>query len=129
MPETQPIQKLKNAGLLVESVGEISPFANGYFIAKLKMTPGNKRQDYEAFIDINTGTKVEEVPCDAPSSHLYPRDGKWIFRVWEFMPGPGPGDFLEEFVLISDAVNAVLDYYFGDPSKMNPPELVEYEQE
>ena len=28
-----------------------------------------------------------------------------------------------------DAVDAILDYYFGDPSKMNPSELLAFEEE
>ncbi|MBV6626549.1 MAG: hypothetical protein KI793_27040 [Rivularia sp. (in: Bacteria)] len=127
MSEIEAIDQLKNAGLFVEPVGEIGPFANGYFIAKLKETPGNTREDCESFIDIKVGDTVKEIPSDAPISHLFPKNYKWIFRIWEYMPGPGPGDFEEEFALIDDAIPVILDYYFGNPSKMNPPELSEEE--
>lgn len=125
MSEIDAANKLKNTGLLVEAVGEIHPYANGYSIIKLKQTPGNSREDWESFVDIKTSSGVKEVPSDAPGSHLYPKNGKWIFQVWEYIPGPGPGDFQDEFTSINDAVPAVIDYYFGDSSKMNPPELLE----
>jgi hypothetical protein len=76
---------------------------------------------------LTTEVEQDKIRCDAPSAHLYPKEDKWIFEVWEFIPGPGPGDFREEFASITDAIPVILDYYFGDPSKMNPPELLEYE--
>jgi len=91
------------------------------------MIPGNRRQDCEFLM--TTESQVDKVLCHFPGSRLYPRANKWIFEVWEFIPGPGPGDFQEEFTSIGDAIPVILDYYFGNPSKMNPPELIEYEQE
>ena len=40
------------------------------------------------------------------------------------MHGPGPGDFERTFNSHEDAADAVLEYYFGDPSLMNPPEVL-----
>ena len=39
----------------------------------------------------------------------------WLFRHWEFMPGPGPDDFDCEFPTVEQAVEAVLAFYFGQP--------------
>jgi hypothetical protein len=50
---------------------------------------------------------------------------KLIFCVKESVPGPGPGDFEEKFDDVESCFKSVLDYYFGDPSRMNPPELLE----
>lgn len=122
----EAVSELKKQGLLVQ-FQETGPFANGYIIAKPKSTLGNKREDSEFVLNITTEVGRDKILCDGPSTRLYPKDGKWIFELWEFMPGPGPGDFRVEFASITDAVSAILDYYFGDPSKMNPPELLEYE--
>ncbi|MBO3460427.1 hypothetical protein G7B40_019980 [Aetokthonos hydrillicola Thurmond2011] len=121
MLESKAVARLEKAGLLVRSLGSVSPFANGYSIAKPKSTPGNIRKDYEC----SWGS--EEIPCDAPGANLYPKESKskWIFEIWEWLPGPGPGDFQKSFESIDEAIAAILEYYFGDPLQMNPPELLE----
>ncbi|MDJ0727286.1 MAG: hypothetical protein QNJ38_19475 [Prochloraceae cyanobacterium] len=125
MKNRNVIDKLKDEGLLVQFL-ERGPFANSYMIAKPKATFGNKRENSEFVINVDSKNGRDKILCDAPSVYLYPDNDKWIFQVWEFMPGPGPGDFREEFASISDAIPVILDYYFGNPAKMNPPELLEY---
>ena len=122
MSKTEAIAKLKQASLLVES-NFTGPYINGYTIAKPASTPGNTRKNWETYFG------SEEIFCDAPSATLYPKNDKWIFKIWECVPGPGPGDFIIDFPSIMDAVEDILDYYFGDPSRMNPPELLELEDD
>jgi hypothetical protein len=117
MSEAQALTKLKNAGLLLHSFGLNSPYPNGYAIGKPKSILGNRRKDYEVYFG------DEDILCDAPCSRLYPKENKWIFELREWTPGPGPGDFKIEFASIDETVSAVIEYYFGDPSQMNPPEL------
>jgi hypothetical protein len=112
------ISTLEHKDLIVDPYGEIGPFSGGYLIAKPESVPGNRRQNYETYLG------SEEILCDAPCTRIYPKDGKWIFELWEWVPGPGPGDFQEEYLSINDTVPAILDYYFGDPNKMNPPQLM-----
>ena len=126
MSQTNAITKLKEAGLLVEP-NSTNPnsddyISDGYTIVKPASTPGNTRKNWELYFG------SEEILCDAPSASLYAENNKWIFQIWESVPGPGIGDFQIEFLSIMDAVEAILDYYFGDSSKMNPPELLELEQ-
>jgi hypothetical protein len=40
--------------------------------------------------------------------------------VEESIPSPGPGDFLNRWPTAEEAIDDVLDYYFGDPSRMEP---------
>ena len=114
MLNTETVSKLQEAGLLV-MYASTGPYEGGYNIAKPKSTPGNSRRGYEVFFG------PDEVICDAPCAHLYPKNDKWLFKVWECVPGPGPSDFLEEYSSIADAISSILDYYFNNPSKMNPP--------
>lgn len=122
MLENEAINQLHNAGLIAESVST-GPYANGYIIAKPQSTPGNTRKNYEVFL------RSKQILCDAPCANLYPSNGKWIFEVWEWVPGPGPGDFQQSFTSITECVAPILEYYFGNPSNMNPPELLEIEAE
>ncbi len=126
MSNSNILDSLKDKGLLAKEI-ETGPFANGYIIAKPKLTLGNKRKDSEFVMNVSNNTGKKKVLCDGPSAYLYPDTDKWIFQVWEYMPGPGPGDFQEQFASITDAIPAILNYYFGNPAKMNPPELLEDE--
>jgi hypothetical protein len=118
MLKEEAIIKIKNAGLLVASIDPDTKFGNGYSIAKPKYTAGNARENYE----FEFGS--EEIVCDAPGVTLYPNEQGWGIEVWDWVPGPGPGDFQQFFSSIDEAVLAILDYYFGDPLLMNPPDLL-----
>ncbi|MCA9078983.1 MAG: hypothetical protein KDA58_00430 [Planctomycetaceae bacterium] len=86
---------------------------------------GNCREDYEAnlitVVGEEYGNDVIEV-LDAPISFLQRstsgNDEGWTFRVWDYCPGPGPGDFEQHYGTLTDAVNGVLEYYFGNPDWM-----------
>jgi hypothetical protein len=61
---------------------------------------------------------------DAPSTFNAPRvivhaeRGKWVVTVREGIPLPGPGDFVDEWDTPEQAVEDVLDYYFGNPDRL-----------
>jgi hypothetical protein len=116
MLNAEEIEEIKKTGLLV-SVVSSGPYKGGYNIAKPKSIPGNTRENWEVFFG------PDEIECDSPCAHVYPKENKWIFEIWESVPGPGPGDFREEYRSASEAIDSVLDYYFGGSEKMNPPEL------
>ena len=112
--------RLEKAGLIVRKIegGNILKFR----ILKPTSTRGNARKQSEFYV--RNGS--ERILCSPPRSMLVQQENSWVFKVWEWTPGPGPGDFRTSYASISDAVDAILDYYFGDPSKMNPPELLAY---
>jgi hypothetical protein len=120
MRESEVVTNLENSGLLVKP-NPVGPYAGGWTIAKPASIPGNTRKNWEVYFG------SDEILCDAPVARLYLKGGKWVFQVADCVPGPEPGDFQEEFLLIIDAVDAIFDYYFGEPSKMNPPELLTIE--
>jgi len=94
-------------------------------IFKPSSISGNARQENGFDIYHNS----QRVHCSAPGSMIRQEGENWTFKVWIWVPGPGPGDFKETYSSISEVVDAVLDYYFGDSSKMNPPELLAYYRE
>tara|TARA_R110002049_G_C9140834_1_gene559607 strand:+ start:53 stop:589 length:537 start_codon:yes stop_codon:yes gene_type:complete len=63
-------------------------------------------------------------PKSCPSSNVYAVEEKFAFEVHCVVPGPGPGDFVVEFPSLDDAMDSAIDYYFGDPIRMNPPVYV-----
>jgi len=111
------LEKITGSGLVVQYAGTSGPFAEGYLIAKPQSIEGNSRDGYKTLFG------SDKIACDAPCVQLYPLDDQWLVEVWEYMPGPGPGDFQEKFLEFNNAVSFVLDYYFGSPETMNPPEL------
>lgn len=54
----------------------------------------------------------------SPSLIFYGEDDVWFVELLLWIPGPGPGDFLHGFDDPSDGVADILDFYFGDPSRM-----------
>jgi hypothetical protein len=57
---------------------------------------------------------IEEFPTDCPVMGISFKDGEYHLSVWNWVPGPGPGDFEISFNHEEDAMNFILSYYFGD---------------
>ena len=60
-----------------------------------------------------------EVLVDTPLVSFFCRDGKWHVESREYIPGPGPGDFRDEWCTAEEAVADILDFFFGDATRMN----------
>ena len=112
------VLELKERGLLVSPIIEDGLFSSGFIVIKPRSVVGNSREDYETYWG------PEEIICDSPTARFIPSNRKWIFQVHEYIPGPGPGDFREEFSDLHNLCESILDYYFGDPERMNPPEYL-----
>lgn len=113
------MSRLTDLGLLIHAYSDLSPYPEGYMVANPKTAHGNTRKGQEDYFS------EDEILCDAPPVFLYPYEGAWMVKVHEWVPGPGVGDFKISFVQLSEAISSVIDYYFGDPVRMNPPELLE----
>ncbi len=120
--EKQGVLQLEKTGLTC-SRNTLGLFRQGFTITRPKSVAGNSRYSYR-------DTNSEE--SDAPIAWVYPSSkGKWYFEIGCFAGAPGafaPGDFVNEHENLADALADVLDYYFGDESRMNPPELANVEQ-
>jgi hypothetical protein len=110
------LEKLRAAGLVV---GEPFPaehvaWPDGRTIGKPESVRGNSVMGWRA------GWGLGPIVLDAPAVCLCWRGGRWVVEVSEWVPGPGPGDFTREFDTPEEAVSDILDYYFGDASRMAP---------
>lgn len=114
--EQSGLERLRDARLLVHDQGP-----RGYTIVKPASVPGNSR-GYENSAHVAQGGGVA---VDGPTAQLFPAYDKWWLEVHLCIPGPGPGDFHNDYPTLDNAVSAVLEYYFVDPSWMNPPERSE----
>lgn len=128
--EQKCIERLAAAGLNLHRC-ETGPFRHGYLLWKPIVAGGNKRLNYRhrgLITDINDdGAKDDNLDSDAPNAWLYPSAKmEWYFMVSVHCGGVGPGDFLNKHQDISFAADDILDYYFGNPQRMNPPDLIEH---
>jgi hypothetical protein len=117
-PDEQ-LTRLKGAGLSVsgpDPPGETCSCIR-LGVCKPRAIAGNSKPGYEAWF----GDGAREV-TDAPTVLISGEYGRWVVRVHECIPGPGPGDFRHEHPRAEDAVTDVLDYYFGDPERVQPTE-------
>ncbi|MBI1257647.1 MAG: hypothetical protein GC204_09265 [Chloroflexi bacterium] len=49
---------------------------------------------------------------------LYFENNLWVFRVWDATPGPGPEDFAYGYQDLDRVVDAVVNFYEGEPTSI-----------
>ncbi|HEY9714683.1 MAG TPA: hypothetical protein V6C72_14545, partial [Chroococcales cyanobacterium] len=59
-----------------------------------------------------------EIRFDAPMVWLFPHLGQWVFLSQDYTGAEAPGDFENRWDSVDDAVNDIIDLYFGDPQRM-----------
>lgn len=112
------IKKLRDHDLFVgppKASNHVYP--DGVLVGKPASVAGNHIPDYStAFItNLEAG---EEVSFDAPPVWLYGHCGVWLVVAVEYSPSPGPGDFTDEWSSPEEAIQDILDFYFGNPTRM-----------
>lgn len=109
----QHLDRLRDTGLLVSDpfVANHVAFPDGVMVAKPASVKGNSLPDFECSWG---GCKL-----DAPSLSLHSGGARWFVTSHDFIPGPGPGDFVNEWATAEEAVADVLDFYFGNPARMD----------
>lgn len=114
------LQELKDAGLFVSSpYSSTHGWSDGVRVGKPTTTPGNSIAGYKAGYVVIGAEAVEPPDMDAPMVVLYSVDNKWIVHSQECVPKLGPGDFVNEWSTPAEAIEDILDFYFGDPWRMN----------
>ncbi len=109
--EEKYLQQLRDRNLFVSL-----PFAKGrtlegsVWIAKPTSIQGNCVSGYTS--------AVGEVQIDAPAVLLRPTIEGWIVQNQEHIPELGPGDFKNVWQTQQEAVDDILDFYFGNPERM-----------
>ena len=107
---------LRAAGLLVSEpfVAGHSAFPDGVVVAKPRDLAGNGMADYECIWGEDMVTVL-----DAPSLFFHFDGSDWVVTSHDFIPGPGPGDFVDTWGRPEDAVADIIDFFLGDPSRMD----------
>jgi hypothetical protein len=108
------LDKLRAAGLLVSDpyVPNHLAYPDGVMAAKPASIRGNSIPGYESYWGVG-GPLV-----DAPSLVLHCDGDKWLLTSHDYVPGPGPGDFVNEWDSPDQAIADILAFFFGDPSRM-----------
>lgn len=109
------IQQLRSSGLFVSDPWPTSHvWPDHVLVGKPTGVSGNSIPGYK----FQFGLGDDSIEFDAPPVRLI-YDGEWWFVLAEdFIPGPGPGDFLDEWKTADEAVEDILDFYFGNPQRM-----------
>jgi len=114
IPE-QHLDRFRSAGLLVSDpfVPDQVAFPDGVIVSKPASVAGHSLPDYECYWE-PTGELL-----DAPGLWLHCHGGRWFVTSHDYVPVPGPGDFVNEWATPEEAVADVLDFYFGSPARMD----------
>ncbi len=109
------LAQLRARGLLVSEdpfVAEHVAYPDGVAIGKPSSVPGN------SLPGPTSSWGDPGISCDAPSVVLHREGERWVVSAEDWVPGPGPGDFVHHWDTATQAVADILDFYFGDPRRM-----------
>ncbi|MDZ4837310.1 MAG: hypothetical protein SGJ27_26285 [Candidatus Melainabacteria bacterium] len=113
--DDQNLTKLREAGLHVSH--PFAAFDHGVWVCKPAATPGNSIPEYKiGYITIGDGEQCP--PLDAPMLKLMNSNSKWLVDGQDCVGGMGPADFINEWDDPDAAIKDILDFYFGDPTRM-----------
>lgn len=113
VPE-ETLNRLRAAGLVVSSepfVPDHVAFPDGVVVGKPADVPGHSLPGYQAWWGMTTR-------IDAPTLYLHHDGERWIVTSHDWVPGPGPGDFVDAWDTHEQAADDILDFYFGSPDRM-----------
>ena len=65
-------------------------------------------------IKINERGETEEMISNCPILYVWNYEDKFELVCWNWVPGPGPGDFALEFFTEEDLFAFILSYFFGE---------------
>jgi len=109
------LDQLRAAGLHVSH--PIGAFLSGVWVCKPKTTPGHNMPRYSGGY-MSLGDEPACPDIDAPMLKFMCRDNVWRVDGQDCAGGMGPADFIDEWSTPEEAVQDILDFYFGDPTRM-----------
>lgn len=112
------IARLRSHGLFVAPpMPSDHAFPDGVLVGKPATVSGNHIENYSTgfVLDVENDEQVE---FDAPTVWFFGHCGVWVVQGQECSPVPGPADFLNEWGSPEAAVQDILDFFFGDPERM-----------
>lgn len=118
LPE-EVLKRLTDAGLFVsQPYSPTHAWPDGVRIGKPRITPGNCISGYDAGYVV-LGDAAMPPDMDAPMVVLFsPFSGTWVVYAVDGVGGMLPGDFVNEWLSLDDAVQDIFDFYFGNPNRM-----------
>jgi hypothetical protein len=111
IPE-QYLARLRAAGLIISEpfIHNHFAFPDGVLVSKPASVAGHS---IPGFLEASGGQ------VDAPGLYLHREGGTWVVTSCDYVPGPGPGDFINQWDTPEVAVADILDFYFGNPARMD----------
>lgn len=110
------IERLRSSGLFVSP--PLDTFSGGAWVVKPSTTKGHHIPEFSSgYIALDD----EPVPpdTDAPMIAFYEQGGKWVVNGKRTTGKDlAPGDFINEWKTPDEAVEDILDFYFGDSARM-----------
>ncbi len=109
--EEKYLQQLRDRNLYVSM-----PFSKGrtlegsVWVAKPASIQGNCISGYSS--------SIGEIPIDAPAILLRPTSEGWIVLNQDHIPELGPGDFKNVWQTQQEAVDDIIEFYFGSSKRM-----------
>lgn len=112
--DSQYVEMLVVSGLeIVDQV--VSAYGEKYWICKPSTTSGNHIRGYK----ISWVTSDRRVHCtDAPILQLVLKNNRWQVHAVDAVGDMAPADFVNDFDNPSDAVNDIIQFFLGEPSRM-----------
>lgn len=108
--DSKQLARLQSKGLYISEPFPVGhPWSDGVRVAKPKGVAGNSISDYRL--------KCDGIELSAPPVVLYSEAGSWIVITEECVP-QGPNDIENTWSTQEEAVEDILDFFFGDPARM-----------
>jgi len=109
------IEKLRSSGLFVSDPWPPSHvWPDNLLVGKPIGIAGNSIPGYTTVF----GLSDDQIDFDAPTVRLFCEQGTWFVLAEDYCPAPGPGDFVDEWTTPDEAVEDILNFYFGNPQRM-----------
>ncbi|WP_157652006.1 hypothetical protein [Burkholderia ubonensis] len=108
------INRLRSLGLHLLGEPFFSPdhraYPSGYLVVKPISVQGNWIPSFRN--DFENGHASTDT--DAPVPVVWHAIDRWWVSVRDWVPGPGPGDFVKDFVDEDAAIDFIVQYFFHD---------------
>ena len=114
--EKDYLEKLRDSGLFVSS--PLETFNGGVWVVKPSSTKGHHIPEYNSSYVALDG-ELSPPDSNAPMIAFYKQDSKWVVNGKRTTgKNMAPGDFINEWETPDEAIKDILDFYFGDSSRM-----------